>query len=97
MKKGKRKEQERLWRHRKTAAGGPTLLPGESHDARGAQQLFFFKEKKNLPNGNFLQISSTATNFTSCSHKHAIFPTGNAHRSLSLPSSLNNMLQIPCK
>lgn len=75
------------------------LLPGDSHSAhRAQQQLFFFKEKKNQPtNSNFFQISPTATNFTSCSNKHTVFPTGNACGNLSLPSPLNNMLQIPCK
>lgn len=48
IKKGKRKEQGRLCQHWKAVVGGSTLLPGESHGARGMQQLFFFKEEKKI-------------------------------------------------
>lgn len=46
----------------------------ESHSAL----ILFYKEKKNeSTSSNFFQISPAATDFTSCSHKYTVFPTGN--------------------
>lgn len=97
VKNGKRKEQGRLCQHWKAVAGGPTLLPEESHSAHGMQQLFFFKEKKKLTDQQYF-----LPNFP-CSHKfHQLFTLICClpHRKcscLSLSFLLNNMLQILCK